>query len=203
MIVVLDRQHIGKPGKSDLGAGVDLDGDGKVEIHEMEANLTPLYIAGAKQYLEIRNHNATVFQNGWYSERHQRANTLAATNPITSVAYAACHLNAGKGDYASIFYDKRSRSGKALAEHIADAIRGLELPGVKRVLAKPASPDDWTKHAWNTIRNIYNGPANISGVCFEPLFIDNEAHQPHLKPGPMHTIGQALAAGCLAWNAGR
>jgi uncharacterized protein (DUF2141 family) len=203
MIVVLDRQHAGKPGKSDLGAGVDLDGDGTIETHEMEANLTPLYIAGAKQYLEIRSHNAAVFQNGWYSERHQRANTLATTNPITSVAYIACHLNAGKGDYASIFHDERSRSGKALAEHIADALRGLELHGVKRILVKPANPNDWTKHAWNTIRHIYNGPNNISGVCFEPLFMDNEAHQPHLTPGGLHTVGQALATGCLAWDAGK
>ena len=203
MIVILDRQHIGKPNKADLGAGADLDGDGVIEIHEMEANLTPLYIKGARQYLEIRNHNVNVIEEGWYSDRQRQANHVAKVNPTTSVSYVTCHLNAGKGDYASIFYDQRSRSGKALAEHIADAVRALELRGVKRVLAKPANPNDWTKHAWNTIRHIYNGPNNISGVCFEPLFIDTEGHQQHLEPGPMNTIGQALAAGCLAWNAGR
>ncbi len=203
MIVILDRQHIGKPGKSDLGAWADLDGDGKRGTHEMEANLTPLYIKGAQQYLEIRKHEAPVFDTGWYSERQARANELALNHPDLSVAYITCHLNAGKGDYSCVFYDQRSMAGKALAEHIVDAIKGLELDGVKRVLAKPSRRDDWTKHAWNTVRNIHNGPANISGVCFEPLFIDNEAHQQHLKPGPMHPIGQALAAGCLAWNAGR
>ena len=200
MIVVLDRQHIGKPGKSDLGAGADLDGDGKVEIHEMEANLTPLYIKGAKQYLEVRNHNVNVIEKGSYSDRQRLANRVAQANLGISVAYIACHLNAGNGDYASIFHDERSRSGKALAEHIADAIRALGLSGVKRVLVKAASPDDWTRHALATVRSIYRGPGNISGVCFEPLFIDNEQHQQHLEPDSMHKIGQALAAGCLAWS---
>ena len=39
MIVILDRQHYGKPGKNDLGAGADLNHDGKVESDEREARL--------------------------------------------------------------------------------------------------------------------------------------------------------------------
>ena len=29
MVIILDRQHYGKPGQNDLGAGADLDGDGR------------------------------------------------------------------------------------------------------------------------------------------------------------------------------
>ena len=49
MVLILDRQHYGKPGQNDLGAGADLDGDGVVELDEREANLTLLYINAAKQ----------------------------------------------------------------------------------------------------------------------------------------------------------
>ena len=59
MVVILDRQHYGKPNRNDLGAGVDLDGSGTIDNDEREANLTPLYIEAAKQLLEADNH--TVF----------------------------------------------------------------------------------------------------------------------------------------------
>ena len=40
MVLILDRQHYGKPGQNDLGAGADLDGDNVVAIDERVANLT-------------------------------------------------------------------------------------------------------------------------------------------------------------------
>ena len=89
MIVIFDRQHYGKPGKSDLGAGVDLDGDGKVETAEMEANLTPLYIHPARRLLEASGHSSYVFDNGWYADRHNRANALAKANPAAPFSRSA------------------------------------------------------------------------------------------------------------------
>ena len=200
MITLLDRQHFGKPKKSDLGAGVDLDGNGKVDIHEMEANLTPLYINPAAEYLELRGHAATILQEGYYSFRHSTANSIAASNPNFGVAYAACHFNAGGGSKSLVFYDARSSGGKDLAESIVESIEKLNLPGITKAQAIAARSDDWTKNAWYTIKGIYAGPSNISGVCFEPLFLDNPAHQPYLTPHYLRLVGQALAAGCINWN---
>ncbi len=73
MVLILDRQHYGKPNQNDLGAGADLDGDGKVELDEREANLTPLYIAAAKQLAEAEGHTVYVLDSGWYSDRHEQA----------------------------------------------------------------------------------------------------------------------------------
>ena len=92
-------------------------------------------------------------------------------------------------------------AGKALAEHIADSIRGLDLPGVKRVLAKPASPDDWTKNAFATIAGIYVG--RPCALCFEPCFVDSASHLPLLEPKGLERVGIALAHGINNWMENR
>ena len=56
MVLILDRQHYGKPGRDDLGAGVDLNDDGIVERNEREANLTLIYIEAAKRFAEAEGH---------------------------------------------------------------------------------------------------------------------------------------------------
>ena len=199
MIVIFDRQHYGKPGKSDLGAGVDLDGDGKVETAEMEANLTPLYIHPARRLLEASGHSSYVFDNGWYADRHNRANALAKANPGQQIAYLACHVNAGRGDYAAFIHDARSRGGAVLANRLAQAFSDLKLAGIKRALVREGTPDNAWSRGLNTVKGIYAGPANIVGVCVEPYFLDRKEHQWLANDVGGERIAEALVDGLVKW----
>ena len=202
MIVIFDRQHYGKPNQNDLGAGVDLDGDGTVETAEREANLTPLYYLPAKAALEALGHTVYVLDSGWYSDRHERANQIARDNPDEWVAYLACHINAGGGDYAVMINDARSGNGKRLAEALAQSISDAKLAGISRSLVRGASADnDWSR-AYTTIKGIYSGPGNISGVCVEPFFIDRPEHQWLASAQGGRAIADALVAGLVAWDNG-
>jgi hypothetical protein len=198
MVVILDRQHYGKPNRNDLGAGVDLDGSGTIDNDEREANLTPLYIEAAKQLLEADNHTVFILDSGWYADRHEKAIEIARAHPDDMCAYIACHLNAGKGDYSVSLYDHRSGGGRRLSLSVAAALSD-QLTGVERHLTKAASPDLWN-NAYNTIKGIYAGPGNLSGVCFEPVFMDTEEHQQYLTHDGLALIGQCLAEGCMAWG---
>lgn len=199
MIVILDRQHYGKPGRDDLGAGVDLDGDGVIEREEREAVMTLTYIESAKKLLEADGHTVFVLDSGWYSERHEKAVEIAKAHPDDMCAYVACHLNAGGGDYSVCLYDHRSGGGRKLALSIAASLSD-ELTAVRRHLTKAASPDLWN-NAYNTVRGIYNGPGNLSGICFEPVFMDRAEHHEYLSHDGLTLIGQALADGCATWGA--
>ena len=199
MHVIFDRQHYGKPNRNDMGAGADLDQDGKIEIHEQEASLTPFYIEGAREWLAAQGHTSVILDSGWYSSRHEEA--VAIARKLTCpVAYIACHLNAGGGSYASSFYDARSSGGKALAEHVTAAMSEASFPGVSKVIHRAAESTGTWRHAYNTIKGIYAGPANLSGLCFEPLFMDHTEHQKLLTEKGLQEIGRALARGCLAWS---
>lgn len=197
-IFIFDRQHVGKPGRRDLGAGADLDGDGDIENDEMEANLTPVYIRAAKERLETMGHTVYVFESGRYSERHVRANQIARENPDEMVGYIACHLNAGGGNYSAFFYDQRSPGGKRFAESLSRQMTGAQLSGVDRHIVRGCSKNEW-KNAFYTIKDIWNGPGNISGACAEPVFMDNEDHQAHLTAAGLRIIGRALADACVLW----
>jgi hypothetical protein len=199
MIFIFDRQHYGKPNKSDMGARFDLDGDGQIETHELEANLTPLYYLPAKQFLEARGHTVVIFDSGWYEARHERANALARANPTQRVAYLACHVNASRGDYAAFIHDQRSRGGEALAEALAAAVRARNLPGIRRTLVRSATPtNDW-KRGLATIGGIFDGPPNISGNCVEPYFLDRKEHSWLATEEGGRAIGETLGHGLLAW----
>lgn len=203
MIVIFDRQHYGKPNKpQDRGAAVDLDGDGTIENDEKEANLTPGYYLPAKDMLERRGHSVYVLQEGYYGPRHQKANRIAAVNPRHRVAYVACHINAGKGDYSAMIHDQRSAGGKALAEALAAAFgaRKNTLTGVRRHLVRAATSDNAWSRGLNTIKGIYAGPRNISGVCFEPYFLDREEHQWLASPEGGRAVAESLVAGLVGWG---
>ena len=119
MIVIFDRQHYGKPNQNDLGAGVDLDGDGTVETAEREANLTPLYYLPAKAALEALGHTVYVLDSGWYSERHQRADDIARNNPHELVAYLVSEKEA--------LLSASSDSSAAVMDQMRPALR-VQLP---------------------------------------------------------------------------
>lgn len=199
MIFIFDRQHVGKPGRTveDLGAGADLDGDGEVEVSEREAILTPAYIYPAKDYAESLGHTVHVLDKGSYSDRHRVAVSIAQNNPGVPCAYFACHFNAGGGDYAVYLHDSRSGGGQRLAHALADATGTLGF--TKRTLAKPANMNEWT-NAFYTVRGIYAGPQWLSGVCCEPLFLDNEDHQEHINADDLAEVGRALVDGAILWS---
>ena len=131
MIVALDRQHVGKPGKriDDLGAWGDLDGDGEYsDVLESEAIWTGIISLHAEMELRRLGHSVYPMSHGRYSQRHRDANSARVD------VYIALHLNSLTGgrrtrsgqsaNYAAVFYD--GRSSRANGPALADAI-GAEL----------------------------------------------------------------------------
>jgi len=219
MLAILDIQHAGKPGKNDLGASHDLDGDGVIGTMEHEAELTPIYAAAAREYLIKQGAAVVILTAGSYASRHKKASTLAKAH-AGPVAYVACHLNAGGGDYSLVVHDYRSGTGATLATSLSRALRKRLKPlGVPRGFtgrtgppSRPSNPPGllwdamptfegsqmWPR-AWVTLAGVYDGPVNISGVCFEPCFMDS--HSELCGPDGLEVIGRALAGGLLAYFA--
>jgi len=196
-LIFLDRQHAGKPGRKvgDRGAQADLDGDGKIEVHEREAMLTPSYLLHAETRLLELGHDVITLSDGWYSERHARVNRYSDAYSGAKV-YIAAHLNAGGGNYGALFYDARSYVGPKLSQHIALKLKAAcpEIEGGIKIF--PAKSNDWTRHALNTIGNVGSPVA----ICFEPCFIDTDSHQVLLTKEGLAKLGKALADGIHAWN---
>jgi hypothetical protein len=202
-LVVFDYQHRGKPPPrhDDAGAGFDLDGDGVVGAHETEIGLVPGYLGPAGERLVELGHSTVWITTGTYADRHRRVNELARrVGPTGRVAYIAAHLNAGAGgklQRALTLHDARSSSGKRLAATVASSLNQVDALARGRGSHVFAARDsDWTHRALNTIRGVYAGPAWLSGVCLEPLFVD-------AFPPPtgelLHLVGEALADGIAAW----
>jgi len=197
MLIFLDRQHTGQIKRiNHTGAGRDLDGDGKIGFHEMEAFFTPFYLLGAEKRLRELGHKTIPISDGSYAERHQRCNKYQ--NEIgRECIYIAAHLNAGaagKTGYGSMFYDERSSRGRDLAKQISIKMEAHlpELQNDCRVIA--ASRDNWTKNAFYTIRGV-----QAYAICAEPAFIDSPAHRPLFCASGMERIGIALAEGIHAF----
>ena len=186
--VFLDRQHSGQIHKPhSYGAFCNIVG-------RHEADLTAEYLLAAERSLREFGIAVIPISDGRYSERHARVLEYAAKAQGRTV-YVAAHLNAGGGDYSCAFYDHRSKMGKNCASHVADAMG--ELPELRRSLAKPATPEDWTKNAHATIGGVYVG--RPCGLCFEPCFVDNDDHKQLLEPEGLVRIGRALAEGIHNW----
>jgi hypothetical protein len=187
-LLILDRQHVGDPSDpGDVGAVLgDL----------VEAELTPVYIEAARDRAELAGLDVAVLDSGRYSERHAAAVRLARGRP-DRVAYVACHLNAGKdeGWRPAAFFDHRSRGGAVLA---ADVTARL---GRGRAFA--ARSGDWTGNAFATIRGVYEGPANLSGLCFEPLYLEQLAAMTSdcERRQALERAGRELGAGVATWCA--
>ena len=215
-IVVFDLQHSGKPrGLNERGAKADLDGDGVIDSWEHEAELTPFYVAPASRALALAGHSIVIEAFGEYSDRHARAADLAARFPDVRVAYVACHINAGGGRSGSAFYDGRSGGGARLGALLATELGSIEELYGGFAFASYADPQPgagegenewrgdtskhWTWGAWSTIAGIYQGPANISGVCAEPWYLDQVAHRPLATGEGAARVGEALARGLASW----
>ena len=168
-VLILDIQHAGKlTNSTDRGAGHDINGDKKIDIWEMEAELTPRIVHFVSRQVDCR-----VLTYGEYSDRHKVACEIASQNPTEKYLYIALHLNSSTtaSKYYGLFgHDARSVSGKNAAVLIRNS--WLNRYGDSRVVETSANhADQYIRHMHNTIAGIYSGPSNISGVCSEPFFI--------------------------------
>jgi len=195
LLVALDRQHTGQTGRyiTSIGAIKDIDGDGHAEKDEGEAIWTARYGLNCEIALRDMGYHPVPLSDGSYSARADRFNYYAA-NYTGDACYIALHCNAGGGDYSVFFYDYRSAEGKRLAQCIADEMQAA-CPGIGGHRIRAASPKDWTKNAFYTIKNVGSPVA----ICAEPLFLDNPKHRRYLNPEGMRTIGTAIAKGIKKW----
>lgn len=189
-VVFLDRQHIGQIRKpSDLGAFSRLVG-------RHEAEMVADYFNAAELAFRKLGIDVIPVSDGRYSDRHMRVLEYANQGGAGKYVYVAGHLNAGGGDYGAAFYDHRSTMGANCATFIADAL-SEHCPELERTLQIKAQPNDWTLHAFNTIKGIFVG--RPCAICYEPCFVDKEAHVPLLEPQGLERIGEALAFGINKW----
>lgn len=203
--VILDLQHKGKFSRpDDRGVGADLDGDGLVELHEREAELTPIYAEKARQLLSWGGIETHVLTVGEYADRWKVANQLAARAGGRSI-YIACHLNGGASwriGWGLVGHDPRSKNGRAAARTLATALE-QEFANeahpwpVDSVRVVSCSEVSGYGRMLNTIRGIYMGPAQLSGVCYEPFSLTDFPEMATEKR--LEQIGHALAIGCHRW----
>jgi len=193
MIVFIDRQHAGQIHRIEArGASRDIDGDGQISAFEMEAIWTArIAIELEIQLLDMGCHVLPI-SDGKYSERHARVNDYATKHPGPWV-YLAMHLNAGGGNYGSYFYDHRSSQGPELAKIMA---RHLEerVPELNSARGISSNPDDWTKNAYYTIKNVGRPVA----ICCEPFFMDT--HQQLLSIPNILKVATSMALALQEWS---
>jgi len=189
-MVILDRQHIGKPNKpDDLGAYSELS-------QEYEAHMVGRYLLETEWTLRKLGHRVVVLSDGHYNNRHKRANEFFAREAGACI-YLAGHLNAGGGNYSAIFHDHRSAMGAAAALYIKDALGKID--GLESSKTLQAQPSDWTSNAFHTIDGIYAGRG--CGLCLEPFFIDAKQHSHLMADEGLEQVGNAIAVGVDAWIA--
>lgn len=182
-LVILDRQHGFKSDVFDSGAVSVVPAPGA-----RETDLTRAYIGYACARLDQLGVPWLVLSSGPYATRHELASKAAWG--IKRVAYIACHINAGGGQYGLVKHDSRSSGGKRLATALADAllpVKGIRSSGVKVLTEKD--------RGWVCLSGIFEVPSTCAAL-FEPYFIDHADHE-HLREGEI--IGMALADGCASW----
>ena len=187
-LVVLDRQHTGKPhNMKDTGAYSRV-----VEKHE--AHMVAQYLLEAEITLRELGHVVMPISDGRYSDRHRRANAVFKHYNGPCI-YMSGHLNAGGGSYGALFFDERSTMGKQASAFIATELQGLL--GEAPVKCLGATPDDWTKNAYNTISGVWSGKG--CGICLEPFFLDDAQAKELMSPEGLLEVGVAIAHGVDVW----
>jgi N-acetylmuramoyl-L-alanine amidase len=182
MIVILDRGH-GQKGKGDrFDPGVVA---GKLR----EVDLTAAYIQAAVRALDAAGHVVHLLDTGTYDERHREALWIAKGAPQERGLYVQCHANAGGGKYGLIEHDARSSWGRTAAACLADALDELPEVPTARVWTL-----DSTQRGWSCIDGIYDSPT-LTGVLYEPGFVDSVVHSTLWTPDGLERVGRALAEG--------
>lgn len=195
LLIGIDRQHSGQVGRyiDSMGAANDLDDDGKIEIHELESILTARYGLHIEIALREKGYHVVPISDGSYKERALRMNRYASLMGIQAI-YLALHANAGGGDYSVFFYDHRSAKGRDLAEFIRSEMEEA-IPEIANHKIRKASPADWTRNAYGTIRHV----AAPVAICCEPFFIDHRSHRRIINPKGLERVGRAIARGIDRW----
>ena len=187
MILHLDLGHKGKPPPHDRNRGA-VRADGVTE-----AELAQLYIAAATKRAVMRGAQVHYpMTPAYYGARQVEACRVARLSPLVQHRYVACHLNAGGGRYGLVGYDLRSGLGRELAVELAGALADAchWLGGVRAHGVAHDSAMTWERNVFATIGRVYDGPANIAAVCFEPGFID---HDGATTPEALALYGVVLA----------
>lgn len=194
MIVFIDRQHTGKPGRpGDRGASADLDGNGSVETWEQEAHWTGyLSIMLEAQLVAHPGIQVIPISDGTYLARHTRVNEYSKRYKDIPQIYLAMHLNSGMGDYGAMFYHHQSSEGHALARSICTGLTSF-IPEVPQFKAIPAGPGEWTANAFNTIKGVGRPVA----ICSEPLFIDT--HRNLVSVEGFAKVSLGMSTGIINW----
>jgi hypothetical protein len=171
---IFDIQHRGKPSNpTDMGAGVDIDGDKKVSVWEMEAERTTTL---ASFLTQVSSGKTIVLATGNYSDRHLLASRIAKKDPINMYIYLAAHMNAGKTSapyYGLIGHDSRSGNGSKFADFLKKCWAGKNIVTDVRTLPVSSKDTDYKKNVFNTIAGIWSGPSNLAGVCLELAFLED------------------------------
>lgn len=179
-LVVLARHHhgAGRPPAAAFGFREDL--------------LVRDYLVAAEDELLELGHQVLVVSGVSYSAGWTVARRKGAA------VFVAGHVNSGRASqrdaYGMLLWDHRSSTsaGARLAGEVATELGEVldELaPGGRRVVARAARPDDWTRGGFATIQ----GCGSAVGLCLEPFFIDAVEHSA-LRNDPT-PVGVALAQG--------
>jgi len=207
-VIVLDRQHVGKPGRQigDLGAqrpadlaASHLDDLQLSRLNSSEAIYTAIYGLAAELRLRtlLPQHDLVVMSHGSYRQRHAWVNENLGRD---AVVYVALHLNAGSPargrEYSTCMYDFRSPAGRGdrLAECVSQRLSALpQIGGNRRIWdtdhRKPGA--GWKRNAHSCIKGV----RHAVGLVYEPIFIDGPRHQELLNAAGMQLLGHALADG--------
>ena len=186
LLAILSNDHAGR------NAGAVHDG-----LHEPE--LVAAYIEAARGHLETAGAEVEVITGGLLAHRQARAvergRAWLREHPDGLVVYVGCHVNAAPGTYGAVFHDVRSTLGAEVGEHVRGSLESLTP--LSRAILRATPGGDWARpHA--TLRGIYSGPRRMTGLCFEPYFIDAPEHRPLTTPEGCELVGRVLAEGLLS-----
>jgi hypothetical protein len=174
--LLFDIQHFGKPGKEDMGAGVDTNKNAKIEIYEQEVYFTSLLAAALTLECYLNNVGFLLLNSGDYSVRHKNVREIAKMMPEESFLYCAGHMNAGKTSapyYGLVGHDTRSFNGKKIATLIASEWSKKGFVPDTRVIEVSPIDTGYKKNIHNTIAGIFQGPNNVRAVCLELAFLED------------------------------
>lgn len=208
ILAILYPQHREKVSGWDPGASADLDRDGIRELHEQEANITPLHadaciaaLAGSSVHTERCNYGDgptfLTYGQAWHWIG-QRAKAFRGLHPGGRTAVLALHCNAGGGGYGSVFHVKGSTLGAVLGGALVAELRRLpETRGNVRDLPayddRPGPPQPWLYRAHSALRGVSSTPAYCFAALVEPGFLDAPAHAALWTPDGAKRIGEIYA----------